>query len=327
MTRKFAIGAALAALLGMVGPALAQNPVPVVRDPVQMTPVLPATPICAEGNWAAGHDSRGLFESDRCFPNFIGPITNPILTKDPRSLSEVRFLFINNQIDPANPLGPGDFQAVGMEVRLALTERLTFVADKDGYAWIHPHGGPRTDGWLNINVGLKYDIVRDVDNQFLVAVGGTWEPQTGESDVFQNNGSGVFTVFGVVGKEFGNCNHVLFNAGYQFPADRTANSSFVYTQLHLDRQLFGWLYPLAELNWFHYTAGGNHGLPPSLGELDGLINLGTSGVAGNDLVTVALGLKAQLGPHVDTGFAYEVPISNRHDFLNNRLIVELILRY
>ena len=38
-------------------------------------------------------ETRGLLESDRAFPNFIGPISNPILTKDPRSLTELRPLF------------------------------------------------------------------------------------------------------------------------------------------------------------------------------------------------------------------------------------------
>jgi hypothetical protein len=326
MKRISPVAAALAALLAVVGQAPAQNP-QTMPNLQPIAPVVPATPICANGAWAPHEEGRGCLESDRAFPGFIGPISNPILTKDPRSLTEARLLFINNQIDPGNPLGAGDFQVAAMELRFALTERLTLVADKDGYAWIHAANAPEQHGWLNINLGLKYTLVRDVENQFLVAVGGTWEPQTGEGRVFQNIGTGIFTVFGVVGKEFGQCNHVLFNAGYQFPADPNQNSSFFYSQLHLDRQMLGWLYPLVELNWFHYTDSGDHGLPPSLGELDGLINLGTSGVSGNDLVTLAFGLKAQLSPHADAGFAYEVPISNRHDFLNNRLLVELILRY
>jgi hypothetical protein len=331
MTRNPIVwGIALGSLLTAAGEKAAAQAAPTV-NPV-LAPTAPVTfdsngpPVTFDSS-APSSAERNLFESDRAFPGFIGPITNPVLTKDPRSLTEARGLFINNQIDPANPFGPGDFQVAAMQVRVALTDRLTFVADKDGYAWIHPNGGAHTDGWLDINAGLKYTLIRDEEHQFLVTIGGTWEPQTGAAKVFQNNGSGVFTIFGVVGKEFGGCNHVLVNAGYQFPADTTFNSSFFYAQLHLDRQMFGWLYPLVELNWFHYTGSGDHGLPPSVGELDGLINLGTSGVAGNDLVTAAAGLKFRLGDHAETGFAFEVPISSRHDFLNNRLTAELILRY
>lgn len=271
---------------------------------------------------------RGLFESDRAFPNFIGPISNPILSKDPRSLTEARLLYIHNNIDPANPLGSGNFDAFAMEARVAITDRLTLIADKDGYLLFRPRvAAAQADGWLNINAGLKYTLIRDVEDQFLVTAGLMYEPPTGEAKVFQGVGDGVFTVFATSGKEFGDLAHILGTFGYQFPADKAQNSSFIYTSLHLDKQFFGWLYPLVELNWFHYVQGGNHGLPPALGEVDGLINLGTTGVAGNDLVTTAVGLKAMINCHMETGVAWEVPVSNRHDFINNRLTVELILRY
>ena len=102
----------------------------------------------------------------------------------------------------------------------------------------------------------------------------------GEREVFENHGNGVMTVFTTLGKEV-NCNwHILNTSGYQFGFDADENSSFFYNSLHIDRQVFGWLYPLAELNWFHYTGSGDRGLPAALGEGDGLLNLGTSGVAG-----------------------------------------------
>lgn len=271
---------------------------------------------------------RGLFQSDDAFPGFIGPISNPVLSKDPRSLTEARFLFINNEIDPANPLGAGSFQAFGLEARVALTDRLTLIADKDGYLLFRPAvAAARADGWLNINAGLKYTLVRDVENQFLVDAGFMFEPPTGEAKVFQRPSDGIFTAFVGGGKEFWGCSHLLGTVGYQFPVNSNLNSSFFYTSIHLDRQLFGWLYPLVEANWFHYTSGGNHGLPPALGEVDGLVNLGTSGVGGNDLVTTAVGLKAKINCHLETGAAWEVPVSNRHDFINNRLTFEMIVRY
>ena len=84
--------------------------------------------------------------------------------------------------------------------------------------------------------------------------------------------------------------------------------------------------PLAELNWYHYTSAGNHGLPQALGEGDGLINFGTSGVSGNNVVTAAAGFKAQLNCHIDVGAAWETPLG-RKDLLGQRLLVQLILRY
>jgi hypothetical protein len=282
------------------------------------------------GAWESAADfsgGSGPFMSDRAFPNFIGPITNPILSKDPRSLTEARFLFINNIIPPTSPLEGGEIQVYALELRVALSDRLQFVADKDGIATIHAHGSPQETGLLNMNFGLKYAVVRDVEGQFIWDAGFTYEPPMGERNVLENHGDGVVSVFTTIGKEGATHWHILNTAGFQFGLNDTQNSAFFYNSLHLDQQLFGWIYPLIELNWFHYDRGGDRGLPPALGEGDGLLNLGTSGVGGNDLVTMAVGLKARLGEHADTGIAWEFPLSNRHDLIDNRLIFECILRY
>lgn len=267
---------------------------------------------------------RGLFESDREFPGFIGPISNPVLSKDPRSLTELRALFVNNWFPDSNPvLGGGDAQIYGMQARLALTERLTFIADKDGYGVINARNLKR-DGWLNIAAGLKYAFVRDVENQLLVTGGVMYEPRTGESDVFQNQGDGLVTAFGVIGKEFGDA-HVILNGGYQFALWDSQNSSFLYSQIHVDYRLFGWLYPLVECNFFAYNSGGVV-LPAGLGEGDGLINFGTNAQAGKTFVTVAVGLKAQVNCHLDVGVAWETPLGTK-DIMLQRLLVEMIFRY
>ncbi len=287
---------------------------------------------CSDGGGCADcfhpcNSCRGPLESDRAFPNFIGPISNPVLAKDPRALTEARLLFVQNWIPDDHPLGGGDFQAYGLQVRVALTERLSFIADKDGYLVVNPGNGPKQDGWLNVALGLKYAFVRDVENQLLVVGGLQYEPQTGEADAFQSHGDGVFTVFTTVGKEFLDKHHFIANLGYQFPATDSQNSSFFYTSFHLDRQLTCRLFTLVELNWFHWTDGGNRGLPEALGEGDGLLNLGTSSVAGNDLVTIAIGLKAIVNKNLDVGVAYETPISNRKDLIDHRILAEAILRY
>ena len=206
-------------------------------------------------------------------------------------MTQLRLLFINDIIDPKNALGGGNFQAIAAQADLALSDRLSVIADKDGYAWINPGAVPSSHGFLNIAAGLKYALIRDVENQFIVSGGFMYEPPTGQGEVFQGSGDGTLTFFVCGGKEFQERTHLLGTVGYQVPLDANANSSFYYTSLHVDYQLLPRLYPLVEMNWFHYVAGGEHGLPASVGEGDGLINLGTSGVAGNDLVTLAIGAR------------------------------------
>lgn len=270
---------------------------------------------------------RRFLESDHAFDGFIGPITNPIFAKDPRSLTEARALFINNVIDPQSAIGPGNFQAYALQLRVALTERLQLFADKDGFATIHPKGGPNTSGFLNTGAGLKYVFLRDVETQTLASAGFMYEIPSGQPGAYSNFGNGTFTFFLTGGKQFSDeRTHLLGTFGYQVPVDSTANSSYIYTSLHLDRQ-YGKLYPLVEMNWFHYVGAGNHGIPSTVGEGDGLINLGTAGVAGNDLLTFAVGAKYRFTNRCELGSAWEFPISNRHDLLNNRLTVDFIVRY
>lgn len=271
--------------------------------------------------------ARKLFESDHAFPNFIGPISSPVLSKDPRSLTEARMLHVSNWFPKGHPVfAGGDAQIYGLQARVALTERLTLIADKDGIARLHPQGGPQSSGFLNVAAGLKYTLLRDVEHQRLGAVGFQYEIPSGEAEVFQNHGSGVWTVFGIYAQEFG-CWHLLINEAFQFGQNARDNSSFFFTQIHIDRQLFGWLYPLAEFNWYKYVSGGNRGIPLAVGEGDGLLNLGTSGMEGKDLATLAIGAKAKVGRHLDIGAAWETPLSDRKDLIRQRLLVECILRY
>jgi hypothetical protein len=277
-----------------------------------------------------GGEARARFQSDHAFDRFVGPITNPIFSKDPRSNTEIRALFINNWMPSNHPLfRGGNYQVAAVQARIALTERLSIIADKDGYGFIHPGGQSplaNSDGWLNIAAGLKYVLIRDVENQFLLSAGFQYELNTGEGNVFQNHGDGVWTVFLTTGKEFNCDTHFVGTLGHSRATDPAENSSFLYANLHLDRR-FGKLYPLIEMNWFHYTGDGNRGLPAAIGELDGHINLGTNGVVGNDFVTVAAGCKYKFSRHAETGVAWEVPISNRKDIMDNRLTWEFILRY
>ena len=315
----------------LAGPVLAQESLNQKDQPQPAGPVqsslgsLVETPRFSEPCTSCCQQRR-LLESDRAFEGFIGPISNPVYSKDPRSLTEARALFIHNQIPGGHPLGGGNFQAYGLQVRVALTERLTLIADKDGYADLHPGAAPDSSGWLNLGVGLKYVFIRDVERQFLLSGGFMWEPQTGEAGALSSHGDGTFAFFLTSGKEFAGCWHALGTIGYQLPIDSSENSSYYYVSLHLDRKI-GRFYPLVELNWFHWVAGGNRGLPAALGEGDGLLNLGTTGVAGNDLVTAAIGGKYKFGPHAELGAAWEFPISNRRDLIDNRLLVEFILRY
>jgi hypothetical protein len=302
----------LMVITSLAGTAFAQSPTPLNLAPLTApAPAETRVPISIDD----APVSRGFLESDRAFPGFIGPISNPVLSKDPRSITDIRFLFINDVIPSENELAGGNFQVYAAQIHLAITERLTLIADKDGIANIHSGALGNSSGLLNMSYGLRYLLARDVENQFLWSAGFLVEPNMGYASVFQNHGSGVMTTFTTVGKEFGDSWHVLNTFGYQFGFEDKYSSSFFYNSFHIDRQFFG------------YNSGGDWGQPNALGEGDGLLNLGTTGMAGHNLVTLALGMKARLRTNVETGFAWEFPLSNQKDLMDNRLICEFIVRY
>lgn len=270
--------------------------------------------------------ARRRFESDHAFDGFVNPVSNPVLAKDPRANTWVRFLFINNNFPGSHPFGGGNAQVYAMQVNVALTERLAFIADKDGYIVSYPKNTPSFDGWANIAAGLKYTLIRNVERQFVLAVGLMYEIPTGSSNAFQGTGSGIYSPFVTYAKQFGEHTHFMATHGLSVPGDQNRNSTFFYHSWHLDREMWGWFYPLVEMNLFHYTAGGNQ-LPPVVGEGDGLLNLGTSGMDGKVLLTTAVGAKFKLSNHAYAGVAYEFPLTDYKGLLNNRITVDFVLRY
>src|SRR5262249_310120 len=115
------------------------------------TPMSSAEPM----DLGATEPEPAFLQTDHAFDTFIGPLSHPGLAQDPRALTEARLLFVQNHLPNAPPLG-GDLQLYGLQVRVALTDRLSFIADKDGYAFLRPRGGPSRDGWVNVAAGLKY---------------------------------------------------------------------------------------------------------------------------------------------------------------------------
>ncbi|MFO1020411.1 MAG: hypothetical protein U0903_06915 [Planctomycetales bacterium] len=271
----------------------------------------------------------GLFAaSDDCFSDFIAPLSNPLYFENPRTVTEARLIFANHWFNDANPVFQGGTaQYLAMQVRAALTERLSIIATKDGYIWMNPTNGALgdPDGWANIAAGLKYNLIRDPDAQRIVSVGTTFEIPAGTKKVFQGNGSGEFHLFLTGGQQIGERWHYMTASGFRLPSDFAAQSQSWYWSNHVDYALTDRLYGLVELNWFHWTGSGKT-LPVNFEGVD-LVNLGSTSVAGNDVVTIAFGGRRKLFCASEVGAGYEVPVSPRKDIFGSRLYLDLILRY
>ncbi|MCH9656670.1 MAG: hypothetical protein K0U86_22740 [Planctomycetes bacterium] len=265
------------------------------------------------------------FPSDRCFDDFVMPVSNPVWAIDPRSLTYVRGVFINQMIDSQTPvLGAGDLQVYALQIGVALNERLSFLAIKDGYNTLQTRGVGNSRGWADLGLGLKYVFIRDVENQFLLSGGLVYETTNGSTRVFQGNGDGVWTPYISVGKQIG-CGHLIASSGFHFPGNTAEESTSFYYSVHYDHPVTEKLSAIAELNGIVYTKSGQ-ALPLSI-EGGDWINLGSSSVAGNNVVTTAFGANYRLNDCLSVAGVWEFPISNRKDLLDSRTTVTLTLQF
>ncbi len=259
-----------------------------------------------------------------CFGDFISPMTNPVFFEDPRIQTEAKLLFINHRIPSA--AGGNGAQLYAMQVQAALSDRLAIVADKDGY--VVSQNPLIDDGWADVAVGLKYAVLADYEAQRLLSIGVSYELPVGSTRALQGNGSGEFHLYASAAAQLGCDWHWVSGTGFRLPADTDKESQVWYWSNHLDRQINDYLYLVGEVNWYHWMKSGQQ---PALSGVEGLdlFNLGSTGVAGNDIVTGAFGLK--LRPRgdnsVELGIAWEAPLTERRDVLDNRLTVDCILRY
>jgi hypothetical protein len=317
-------------------------------------PVPPPAAIASaldQPSWSAeccaclGNSRNGPINGNHDFPNFINWMSNPLQNIDPRSMTAIYPLFMNQWTSAIPPVPRGDFQVYGPAITVALSDRLAFGLNQGGYAVenftpsarqlqrliaLDPTGRFReieTDhernGWLNLGGFVQYTVIADACNQFLMTGGLRWETPAGSYEIFQGHGPVHLAPYITLGKEFGNW-HVLTETGYQFPAGSGSDTTNIfYANLHIDRQCFGWLYPLVEFNSLFHTTNISFGLPTRRGFID-FGNFESTG----DVVSLAAGLNAVLiRERLEIGAVYTTVISAQHDFNANGLLVKMTFRF
>jgi hypothetical protein len=288
------------------------------------------------GGGAFDSDGRHhLFESDHAFNDFISPVSNPFYFEDPRSLTEVRPVFLYQGTPEHNYIfHGGDIEYFGVEGRLAITDWFSIVMPKLGWTWIEPHVATADfqphGGFSEINIGPKFTFFRCEGTGTIVAAGLNFEIPAGSSRVLQDTGSLTLEPYITAGQRFGHTKYGTFHAlgtfGYNASVDNQRSDN-LFLSMHLDFD-YGDLhkiYPLLEFNWFHYTSSGKaHDL-----NFEGrdLFNFGATQVAGNDDASVAVGVRYQQNEHLSFGFAAEWPITGRKDLMDYRLLFDVIFRY
>lgn len=273
-------------------------------------------------------------KSDHAFDDFISPMIDFVHFEDPRNLTELRPIFVHQNL-PAT-LGPGNVPANGsiqlyaLQFRIALTERLSLIAVKDGYIVDNSEGALDTllnSGWADVTAGLKYNLVRNVETGTLLSGGFTYEIPLGSEGALQAQGDGQFHFFVTGGQRLlGGNAHYMTSFGWQLPVDQSVQSTSVQWHNHLDVRVFDKFYLFTENSWWHWVDDAETGNAFGISGID-LLNLSDTAVEGNDVVTHNVGMKLKPNRNCELGFAYEFPLTDFKDIMEDRYTFEAILRY
>ncbi|HEY1379475.1 MAG TPA: hypothetical protein VGF55_21915, partial [Gemmataceae bacterium] len=258
--------------------------------------------------WGAGGPEGKCFESDHCFDYFISPVSNPFLFEDPRSLTEARPIFLMQTIPNSNPIyRGGNTEFFGSQFRLALTDQWSFVMTKLGGVWINPGSDSPFGsevGLAELWLGPKWTFLRNTETGTVAAAGVTFQLPVGPDKVAQDTGKLSIVPYVTAAQNFGCTTYGSFNAmatlGYSFRAD-SDRSDYLFTSWHLDFDVGNQhrLYPLIELNWFHYSRSG--GARPFDFEGRDLVNFGSAFVDGRNNLSLATGFRYKFSECVQTG--------------------------
>ncbi|MHC5111288.1 MAG: hypothetical protein ACYTHJ_15570 [Planctomycetota bacterium] len=259
------------------------------------------------------------------YDDFIMPVSMPLYFEDPFITSDLRVLYIYHDIPDRSELDGGQVHAVALQARIALTERLAFIATKDGYSWVDTGITPSGDGWTDWAIGFKYAVISDPENQFLLSSGMRWEWDTGSTDAFQGTGAQELSPFISVAKGWDKL-HFLGAVNGRIPTNRDKGNASLVWNLHLDYQLTETFYPLVEFHGIHWLSNGDS-LPLSLDYLD-VGSLGASDVRGRDFFSFGIGFRWELMENVSLGVTWEYPLeSPAENAQQNRVTLNTVISF
>jgi hypothetical protein len=285
-------------------------------------------------------DREGRYEG------FVSPISAPYLFEEPFITTGLSAWYMYQEYPGGSLLDGGHLNAMAVQARVAITDRLAFIATKDGYVWNSPGLDLVDDdsAFVNIAAGFKYALVDMREENFILTPAVRIEAPVGGREVYSGWGDGVAIPSLSSAWGLGDF-HAIGSIGAQLPFDMGDQSTQFFYHLHLDYALFAHFVPLVELNGYHWTGSGNGHMPvetdlgtirlrdaeTALGKrgFEGvdLLNLGSPGVTGDDIVTFAAGARIPITKRLSVGAVYEFPLTHRKHILEERVTANVLLEF
>ena len=279
---------------------------------------------------------------------FEMPIVQPYLFEDPFVTTNVVPYFLFHEFPNKSAMQGGEAYAAALQARVAITDRLAFIATKDGYMWSRPDNPllSNQNGWMNIGAGLKYALIADEENRFILSGILRAEVATGSKDVYAG-GSGVQILpsLAAAWEPFDRF-HLIGDLGGIIPTKGDQYSSQVFYHLYADYTVARHFQPFIQLSGIYYVESGagrrgvdlqngptitldqaQHAL--NTGHFEGVdvLNLGSKGVDNNNYITWAIGAHIPIVKHVTWSFAYERPLTSRKDITKQRVTTAINIEF
>lgn len=266
----------------------------------------------------------GFLTGLRGFEQFYNPVGNPIYFETPLNNTSVRFLYLHHEFDKNSTLRGGNLDVIAAQVRVALTERLGFIATKDGHSDLHSTALPRASGWNDVAAGLKYAFYVDRDADFVATGGARYQMGNGSGKVLQGGVQELspFVSFAKGWDKF----HTMANVTDRVPLEKDDGNNVLQWDLHADYEVCKGVAPMVELHGLHYLSNGTR-TPLSIGGAD-YTNLGSNDVSGSTIIWLGVGGRIKLTPQISLGATYEHPLTNpKADIFGSRVTVDLELTW
>lgn len=266
----------------------------------------------------------GFLSGLQGFDSFYTPVGNPLYFEAPTNDSRLSFLYLHHEFASDSTLNGGELDVYALQARIAITDRIGFIATKDGFSQLDAGALPEGDGWNDIAFGLKYVFWADEEKQALGTVGFRYMIANGHDDVLQGNVQEL-SPFISFGKGYGDLN-ILANLTWRAPLDDDDGNHVLQWSAHADYELVDGFAPMIEIHGLHYLSNGSR-LPLPIGGLD-YANLGSTDVEGDTVVWMGVGAGFKLTPNLEVGATYEFALTDPDDdIMDERVTVLVHLRW
>jgi len=316
--------------------------------------------LLAPGLAHGANECSELFPDFNCenrearYEGFTPPSSMPYLFEDPFITTGISAHGLWHEFPKFSAMRGGDIYILAVQARLAITDRLAFIATKDGYAWLRPGGTsqiPDDDGFFDIAAGFKYALIDRPEDGFILTPSFRIDIPVGNNGLFSGNGDGV-AIPGVSAGVAAGPVHLIGNFGARLPFNTAKEASSVFYNLHVDANVVEWVVPFVELNgttWTRSANGERNIKTKAFGSVDigiaqnvlanaGLIderrfegldvaNLGSAGVAGTTVMSMAFGGRIPVSDHVSVASYYEIPVTGRKGIFKQRAAVNVHFEY